>query len=190
MLKKREYFFIVKKEIKMSKFGMKFPLIGIMAILLLYGVSYSMGHYPAVERENRADLTGTFTVIFYGGTYSNDPAAIAILDVEGDDYDFEPYTSEYNYQIKNGVPAGLALKESRSFVSQRSDFFTSQLKRITGENGTIIGYELRPLYHSMRFGRHDILDVRYWLSEKTVFVTVDIKRDTRNRLLDKRSGKD
>jgi hypothetical protein len=174
----------------MSKRGMRFPVMSITAVLLLCGISYSMGHYPRLERENRADLTGTFRVIFYGGTYSDDPAAIAILDVEGDGYDFKPFTSEYNYQIKNGVPAELALKVSQSFVSRHSDFFASQLKRITVENDRIIGYEVRPLYHTLRFGRHDILDVRYWMSGKTVFVTVDIRRDFKNRLLDKRSGND
>jgi hypothetical protein len=177
----------VKGE-KMRKLGMTFLVISITTFLFLNSATYPMGQYPRVEREDSVDLRGTYTVIFYGGTYSNDPATITILDVEGDDYDFEPFTSEYNYQIKKGIPAELALKESQWFVSRHTDFYTSRLQRITNEKDKIIGYELRPLYHSRRFGRHDILDVYYRMRDKTVSVTVDIKRTIRRRFWDKGFG--
>jgi hypothetical protein len=176
----------------MSKSGMKFQVMSIVAVLLLCSVTiaYAMGQYPGVVREEQPKLTGTFTVIFYGGTYSNDPVTVAILDVEGDDYTIEPYTSEYNYQIKKDVPAEQALKESELFVSRHSDFYKSQIKRITDEKGRIIGYEVRPLYHTWRFGRRDILNVRYWIKDRTVFVTVDMKRAIRNRILQRESDND
>ena len=166
----------------MRKSSTRFIVMSITTFLLLNSVSYPMGQYPRVERENSVDLAGTYTVIFHGGTYSNDPAAVAILDVEGDAYTFEPFTSEYNYQIKKGMPAEAALRESRLFVSNHTDFFRSQLQRISDEKGSIIGYEIRPLYHTSRFGRHDIIDVHYRIRDKTISLTVDIKRSVRKKL--------
>jgi len=165
--------------------GMKFMVMSMTTLLFLYGIAYSMSQYPRAEREERVDLTGTYTVIFHGGTYSNDPAAVAILDIEGDEYTIKPFTSEYNYRIKKGMPAEAALKESRLFISSHTDFFRSELQRIIDEKGEIIGYEVKPLYNILRFGMHDILDVHYRIKDKTVSVTVDIKRNLKRRFWDR-----
>lgn len=155
--------------------------MSIIMSVFLYGTSWSMGNYPRIEKGSRDDLTGTYTVIYYGGTYLNDPVSVAILDVEGDEYTLEPFDSGYNYVIMNKVSAETALKESKSFVANHSDFYKSSLKRISDDAGHIIGYEVKPLYHITRFGRHDILDVNYWVRDKAVSFTVDIKRNVRRK---------
>jgi hypothetical protein len=180
-LEGEDLFLIIEKETKMRKFGVRILVMSITTFLFMSSVSYPMGQYPKVEREDQEDLKGTYTVIFYGGTYSNDPETVALLDVEDDEYTFEPFTSEYNYQIKKGIPAELALKESRWFVGRHSDYFTSSLKRVIDSKGSIIGYELKPLFYKLRFGYLDILDVSYWFKDDKVLVSVDLKRKVKER---------
>jgi hypothetical protein len=91
---------------------MKFMVMIMTTLLFLYGSAYPMSQYPRVQRGERVDLTGTYSVIFHGGTYSNDPATVAILDIEGDEYTITPFTSEYNYEINkrdslNAASAGI-----------------------------------------------------------------------------------
>jgi hypothetical protein len=83
------------------------------------------------------------------------------------------------------MPLLPALRESRLFISSHTDFIRSELKRIIDEKGEIIGYEIKPLYNILRFGMHDILDVHYRIKDKTVSVTVDVKRNLKIRFRDK-----
>jgi len=169
---------------------MKISAAALMVFMLLCSSSYPMGQYPRTEKEDDVDRKATYTVIFYGGTYLDDPATVAFLDVEGDAYTIEPYESEYKSEIKKGLSAETALEESGKFISGHSDFYRPELKRISDENGIVIGYELRPLFHIQRFGRNDILDIRYRIKDKKVFVTVDLKRDMKRRLLDSDDNSD
>jgi hypothetical protein len=117
------------------------------------------------EEAKASEITGTYTLILYGGNYSDDLETIAILDREGDQYNFEPYAPDFDYRIKKGVPAKEALKEAEKFVSFHNSFWRSQISRIIDNKGNIIGYEVRPLYQPFTFGISDILDVYYWLKE-------------------------
>lgn len=151
-------------------------------LLMLSIVSVTMiNDSPAIERPLRTeevkavDPTETFTLIFYGGRYHDDFETVAILDVEGDEYTFEPYAPEFDYRVKRGVPAKDALKEAEQFVSRHPDFSRSLLSRIPDNNGKTIGYELRPLYHPLTLGISDVLDIDYWIKNGKVKVTVKLK---------------
>jgi hypothetical protein len=152
-----------------------------ISFFLFCNSSFSMGKYPSVEVQKDRELQGVFTVIFFGGTYQNDPKTAVIFDIEGDEYTFKPYASKYNYQMNEGIPAELALKESEWFIGRHTDYFTSSFKRVLDNKGSIIGYELKPLFHTRRFGYHDILNVSYWYKGDEVLVSVDVKRKVRKR---------
>jgi len=115
------------------------------------------------EWVNPSEVTGTFTVIFYGGNYFNDVHTIAFLDSEGDQYTFEPYAPEFEYRVLKGLSAKEALDKAQDFVSTMDNCFSrSQLSKVLDQNGKTIGYELRPFYNTICYGLADVLDVSYW----------------------------
>lgn len=122
-----------------------------------------------------AEIMGTFSLILYGGRFSDDVETIAILDLEGDGYTLEPFAPDFDFRIKKGVSAKEALEQAQKFVSFHHAFWRSQLSRITDNNGNTIGYEIRPLYMPFYFGVSDIFDVYYWLKENgRVKVTIKL----------------
>jgi hypothetical protein len=122
-----------------------------------------------------SEITGTFSLILYGGRFSDDVETIAILDLEGDGYTLVPFAPDFDFRIKKGLSAKEALEQAQKFVNFHNAFWRSQLSRITDNNGGTIGYELRPLYLPFYFGVSDIFDVYYWLKENgRVKVTIKL----------------
>lgn len=112
-----------------------------------------------------AEITGTFSLILYGGRFSDDVETIAILDLEGDGYTLEPFAPDFDFRIKKGLSAKEAFEQAQKFVSFHHAFWRSQLGRITDDKGNAIGYEIRPLYLPFYFGVSDIFEIYYWLKE-------------------------
>jgi hypothetical protein len=121
------------------------------------------------------DITGTFSLILYGGRFADDVETIALLDLEGDGYSLEPFAPDFDFRIKKGVSAKEALEQAQKFVSFHHAFWRLELSRITDNNGKAIGYEIRPLYLPFYFGVSDIFEVYYWLKENgRVKVTIKL----------------
>jgi len=144
------------------------------SFLLMLSVSCSMGKYLKTETVNEVELGGSYTLFLYRDWLDQ---KIAILDIEGDGYTFMMTGSLFNYVSQKGVAAEDTLNSAVEFIySQRN-----QWKRILDDNGNIIGYDFRPLYHATRYGTPDILDVAYRVENDKVIVTVDIKQSIRKR---------
>lgn len=156
-------------------------LIGISLILT---VSCATGKYLRTEAAKVTEISGTYTIILYGGRYSADMETIAILDKEGDKYTFEVYAPEFDYKIKHGVPAKKALEESEKFVRFHHSFWQARLSKIIDPSGNTIGYEIRPLYHPIDFGYTDVLDVRYVIKDSKVIVTISLIPEVQRILFD------
>ena len=144
-------------------------------------VSFAFEKPLKTEKAKVDDVTGTFTLILYGGRFSDDLETIAILDREGDQYTFEPYAPEFDYRIKRGVQAQKAIEEVEKFVSFHNSFWHSQLSKVIDNKGNTIGYELRPLYLPFSYGISDVMEVYYWLKEGnkvkvTIRLTPSIER--------------
>jgi hypothetical protein len=141
----------------------------ILALLVIsviaISVSFALEKPLKTEESKAADITGVFTLILYGGRFSDDIETIAILDYEGDQYTFEPYAPEFDYGIKKDVSAKEALEVAKKFISFHNSFWRSQLSKIIDNKGNTIGYEVRPLYWPTTFGLSDVLEVNYWLKE-------------------------
>lgn len=75
-------------------------ILYISAILCILLFSCATGNYLKTEDAKDADIRGSFALILYGSRHLNDIETVAILDIEGDSYSFEPYAPEFDYKIK------------------------------------------------------------------------------------------
>jgi hypothetical protein len=153
----------------------------IVILALLSSTTLVHAEYLKTKEAKTEEVTGSFILILYGGTYSTDLETIAFLDKEGDQYEFEPYAPEFNYKIKKGVIAGDALNEAKKFVSFHNAFWRSQLSRILDEKGNTIGYEVRPLYRPFVYGRDDLLEVYYRIKDGKVIVYIRLVPEIFNK---------
>lgn len=174
----------------MRKLGYLFLLFIATSSIIIINDSFAIERPLDTENVKSIDVTGTFTLIFYGGRYSNDFETVAFLDLEGDDYTFEPYAPEFDYRVKKGVPAKEAFKEAEQFVSQHPDFSRSLLSRILDKKGKTIGYELRPLYYPLRFGVSDILDIDYWIKDGKIKIIIRLIPSVERQLFSGDGSKD
>lgn len=152
-----------------------FISVSVLALLLL-----SCAHQGA-ERLMRAgvsdigQVSGSYTLVLYGNRYGNDVRTVAILDREDDAYTFEPYATAHNYRKKSGLTGSDALQEAANFVGSHSAYRTNRVSGIEDRNGTVLGYEVRPLYLRSKYGYSDMLDISYFLTGQTVSVFIELK---------------
>jgi hypothetical protein len=145
--------------------------------MFLMGCSGITSNLKREVLKNEKLVPGNYTVIFYGARYNEDLETIALLDYEDDEYTFEPFANERDYSTHK-YEEDPALTESITFVSWYQSYWRTQLSRITDENDRLLGYELRPLYHSIStYGYSDVLNVYYELKDKKVVIHVRLKRD-------------
>ena len=162
----------------------------VLIFILLTGLSempinnaFAAGEHLKTGLAAPNEVKGVFTLILYGGRYFNDLETIAIFDMEGNGYTFEPYAPEFDYKIKKGLSAKEALREAEDFIRGGPDFQRAQLSKILA-GGHIIGFELRPLYRSFAYGISDVLDVDYRLEGNKVIVKVKLLPEIERRLFD------
>ena len=127
-----------------------------------------------------AGISGSFTLILYGGNYSDDLETVAFLDREGDDYTFDIFAPEFNYRIFKGVSAVEGIKRAEEFVAGHSSFHQFKVSRILDEESQVIGYEVRPLYLPFTYGTDDVLDVWYAAKENKIVITIRLKPSIEN----------
>jgi len=120
------------------------------------------------------DEKKSYIMIFYGGRYSTDVENLVVLSLEGGRYPFEVYSSDFDYIVKKGVPAKDALEQAQRFVSHHRDYYRSIISKILDPEGTVIGYEVRPLYYPYALGLMDYLDVTYYIKDNKVIVNVNL----------------
>ncbi len=147
-------------------------LISIFFIVFTSYFVHATDRFLRTETVKDIEITGTFSLILYGGSYLDDFETIAILDYEGDEFIFQPYAREFDYNVHKGLPSEKALKEAHEFIRGHSAFLRARLRKILDEKGKIIGYELRPLYLPVKYGVSDTLEVRYKLQKQTVRIFI------------------
>ncbi|KPK00796.1 MAG: hypothetical protein AMK71_07890 [Nitrospira bacterium SG8_35_4] len=144
----------------------------ILIMLILLSMSCASIKYLKTETVKEANISGTVTLYFYEEFYYG---GVAIIDVEGDDYTFEILASQYNYSVKNNLTADQAMDEAAKFIAT----WNKQMKIILDDSGTIIGYEIRPLFQISRHGTSDIFDIKYIPSGDKIRVAVDLKSNVK-----------
>ena len=114
-------------------------IIMVALLLSIFSFSQSEARSLRLKPVKGKDIAGTFTLILYGANHSNDLETIAILDNEGDGYEFEPYAPKFSYKTKKSLSAKAALSEAEKFVSWHRSFLSSDLSRILDPKGNTVG---------------------------------------------------
>ncbi len=96
-----------------------------------------------------------------------------------------PYAPEFDYKIIKQVPAKEALARAYRFISVNPYFSRPQLARIIdSKTGSMLGYELRPLYQPFAYGYYDVLYIDYWKKDSKVFVKMHLLYDVERKIRD------
>lgn len=140
-------------------------------ILFLAATSCGTGNLLPTSRtmEGRA-VEGTFTVILYGGQNANDFETVAILDRQGDVYQFETFGGRYSATVFEGMNTKEALDKAKRFVGQHTAFRAAETRVIKGPAGALLGYEIRPIFSSTVAGGRELLDTRYVLQPDNIIM--------------------
>ena len=150
-----------------------FTALSVLIAALILMKLFAKGTYLKTEQVRGDDITGSFTLFFYG---VGDPKQAVLFDSESDEYTFEIKDSVHTFSVARGITGEQAVKEARAFInSQRTS-----LRKVL-HAGKVIGYEMRPVYQTLRYGAPDILDIDYRLEGKKVFVTINVKSSIRER---------
>lgn len=166
---------------------MSFRIV-IIAGLAAFLAGCATGQYLKTEEASSSAPSGTYTLFLHGGRYAADLQNVAILDKEGDPYTFEIYAPKFDYKISRGVPARQAAEEAEKFVRLHYAVRNSQWEKILGPEGSVIGYEVRPLYQPLETGYPDILDITYVIRQNKVTVRISFKPDIERSILREDEG--
>ena len=161
---------------------LRIAYVTVFGIVVCFCVSCTSGIRLNTQGAQDSEVTGTYTIIFYGCNFYEDFETIAFLDKEGDHYIFEPYAPDFKFKIKKGVGAEEALAEATNFTHCNTAFQSSQLSKIIAPSGEIVGYEVRPLYYTYVYGSGDVLLRDYQLKDHKVVIWIKLAPWVENML--------
>lgn len=148
-------------------------LLSISAGLILQACAAGMQLLP--KSADPAALSGTYTLILYGGRHPVDLETMAILVDEKSPYPVEVYALESMYKVTKGLSASQALHAGNAFLRSGSyTLWDTLLRKIADPAGKTIGYELKPLYRPMDIGTPEPVLSAYSLKDGTVFVYISL----------------
>jgi len=105
----------------------------------------------------------TYTVILYRNLAVDYLATVALLDREDDAYTILPRDADFTYSLVKNLSAGEALQAAENFFHTQPSYSRTEVRAITGPDGKLLGYEVRPLYQLFVYGTDDVLDISYSL---------------------------
>ena len=151
-------------------------LVSIFLILLVFALSSCAGGKQLrTELAQGSEITGSYNLILFGTRNAYELKTIAFLDKEGDGYELVPYAPDYDYKVIKNLPADEALKRALDYVRWPRDYRSTQICEILDDQGSVIGYEVRPLYDPLAYGISNVLVVQYWVQAGgKVKVTIDL----------------
>ena len=159
-------------------------LISVIFLALVLALSSCAGSKQLrTEVAQDSEITGSYTLILFGTKNAYELKTVAFLDKEGDGYELVPYAPEYNYKVMKNIPGTQALEKALNYVKWHRDYRSSQVRKILDNQGSVIGYEVRPLYDPLAYGISNVLVVQYWVQEGgKVKVTVNLHPTAREYL--------
>lgn len=121
-------------------------MIGIISLFLLLSAGIAAAA-PGLTRNEVAtpgEIPGVFTLLLVGASYNNDAERVAILDLEGDAYTFQPVMPDYRFTKVPGLTAAAALAQAEKYLALHCAYNGYRLKSLALPEGKTVGYELIP----------------------------------------------
>lgn len=159
-----------------------FACLGILLMLISACSPLSQKNVLTTAPLNTRDLQGRVNLILYGGNYYHDLETIALIDIAGDGYEFEIYAPDFVYKVIKDMDAKDALSDAEKFLDHQSSLQNIRFSRILSKQGSVVGYEIRPLYYPFRYGFSDVLDVTYSLNMNKIVVIIRLDRSIERRM--------
>jgi hypothetical protein len=122
-----------------------------------------------------AEITGTYTLLLYGGRFSIDVETIAFLDREDDTTAFTIRAPDFDYKVIKGIQGKDALARAVEHVKFHPNFQYYRISRILDPYGAVLGYEVRPYYSTLSYGMSDVLWVNYGFKDGSVVISVRLQ---------------
>ncbi len=139
----------------------------LMSSIIIFGVSACGGGLSTKAVPEIAMDISLFTVILYGMETPYDVETIAILDRADDSFQIIPDGSKHNYRIHADLEAEKALAKVQEFFQRSVILSRIEKREISGPEGQILGYEIRPLFMPSQVGS-DRLHTSYYLKEDNI----------------------
>jgi hypothetical protein len=116
---------------------------------------------------------GTYNVIGYEQETVNGPIRVAILQKE-DAPNIKFKTPGDTKQV-TGLTQDNAIRQAEAYVKANPAVTKTELSKMYDADGTLIGYEMSPIFLPMRYGSSDVVDSHFRISEDRTlaYVTVD-----------------
>ena len=144
-----------------------------LLIVILAAASFSCSErYLRTETAVPGQITGVYTLILYGGNSANDVETLAILAKEGTPYTFDIFAPSFDYSVIKNISARQALDKAKKFVSFNPEFWKLQINKILAPQGSVIGYEVKPLFYPGVFDNPDVIDTYYRMTGDKVTVYI------------------
>lgn len=166
----------------MKKILSKSIRLFIAIFMAFFLISCATSRHLKTEEIRGQTISGNFNVILYGARYSGDVENVAILEIVDDGFTFDILAPDFDYKIKRDLTSEEAIKMAQSFIASHGAFKYPQVSQIKLPDGTIVGYEFRPLYSASEFGFFDVLDIDYWLDGNKIRVKIDLVPEVKKRL--------
>jgi hypothetical protein len=112
-------------------------------------------------RADASEVQGTFTLMLYGCSSGSDVNNVAILKKEGGGDAFKIDAPDSEYAVKAGLDGREALAQAEKFLGCSVELDHTQLSKIMGPKGDVLGFEVKPQYEISRFGTPDAFETRY-----------------------------
>jgi len=120
---------------------------------------------------------GPYAMLLSGCSYSEKLDNAVILAPENGAYRFEVYGPAFEIKVRQGVSAADALQGADRFLRCSIYYQKSQARRVLDPAGAVIGYEVRPLYSPVKFGREDLLSISYRMDNGKALVYIWLDQD-------------
>jgi len=88
-----------------------------------------------------------FTVFLYGLDNSSDVESLAVLDRSDDTYTIAFMKALPSFRVLANVPRQEAISRAEAFLNGSTLLSHIEKREIQGPDGTVLGYEFRPIYN-------------------------------------------
>lgn len=159
---------------KSTRFYNTIFLVAVLAVVFL-PLTGCVSALTQTRVEEGAISTGTYTVILYRGYGYRDLDSAAFLDKEGDGFSLARNGSETGVIRIQNLDGAHAVQEAEQFLGHHADFDYAQIQALTTSDGTLVGYEIRPIFRTTDASGADPLQITYAAAGNRYLFTVDFR---------------